>query len=58
MRDFALSGIKDYRMLQVDKETKLSDDLKLHFMIVRSGEKAASLLYVMRELIDFVTPNH
>jgi ATP-dependent RNA helicase DDX54/DBP10 len=58
VRDFALSGIKDYRMLQVDKESKLSDDLKLHFMIVRSGEKAAALLYIMRELIDFVTPQH
>lgn len=53
MKDFALSGIKDYRMIHVDKESKLSDDLKLHFMIVRSGEKAAALLYIMRELIEF-----
>jgi ATP-dependent RNA helicase DDX54/DBP10 len=52
VRDFALSGIKDYRMLQVDKESKLSDDLKLHFFMVRTGEKPAALLYVMRELIE------
>jgi ATP-dependent RNA helicase DDX54/DBP10 len=51
VKDFTLSGIKDYRIIQVDKESKLSDDLKLHFFVVRSGEKAASLLYVMRELI-------
>ena len=53
VRDFALSGIKDYRMIQVDKESKLSDDLKLHFFVVRSGEKAGGLLYIMRELIEF-----
>lgn len=59
VRDFALSGIKDYRMLQVDKESKLSDDLKLHFMMVRSGEKSAALLYIMRELIEYQnTPEH
>ena len=58
VKDFALSGIKDYRMIQVDKESKLSDDLKLHFFIVRSGEKAASLLYIMRELIEFNNPKH
>lgn len=57
VRDFALSGIKDYRMIQVDKESKLSDDLKLHFIITRSGEKAAALMYIMRELIEFVNPN-
>ena len=26
-------------------------------MIVRSGEKAAALMYIMRELIEFVNPN-
>ena len=57
MKEFALSGIKDYRMLQVDKDSKLSDDLKLQFMIVRSGEKAATLLYIMKELIEDVNAN-
>ena len=56
MRDFALSGIKDYRMIQIDKESKLSDDLKLHFFLVRSGEKPAALIYLMREMIEFVNP--
>ena len=51
VKDFTLSGIKDYKIIQVDKESKLSDELKLNFFLVRSGEKAAALLYVMRELI-------
>jgi hypothetical protein len=29
-------------MVQVDKENKLSDDLKCHFFIVKSGEKTGS----------------
>lgn len=41
-------------MLQIDKDSKLSDDLKLQFMVVRTGEKAATLLYIMKELIDDV----
>lgn len=53
VRDFALSGIKDYKMLQVDKDSKLSDDLKIHFFVVRSGEKTLSLIYIMKELIEF-----
>ena len=49
MKDFALSGMKDYRMVQVDRDSKLSDDLKLHFYVVRSIEKEAVLLYILRE---------
>lgn len=46
-----MSGIKDYKMIQIDKDSKLSDDLKLQFFIVRSHEKVASLLFIMQELI-------
>lgn len=51
VRDFTLSGIKDYKMVQVDKESKLSDDLKCNFFIVKSFEKIAALLFIMREMI-------
>lgn len=44
--------MKDYRMVQVDKDSKLSDALKLHFFIVRTNEKEAALLYIMNELIE------
>ena len=39
-------------MLHLDKDSKLSDDLKLHFFTIKSHEKIAALLYVMQELIE------
>ena len=38
-------------MVQVDRDSKLSDQLKLHFYVVRSGEKEASLFYILREKV-------
>ena len=43
--------MKDYRMVQVDRDSKLSDGLKLHFYVARSVEKEAVLLYVLNEQI-------
>ena len=51
VKDFTLSGMKDYRMVQVDRDSKLSEFLKLHFYIVRSGEKEAALFYILRERV-------
>lgn len=51
VKDFTLSGIKDYKMVQVDKDSKLSDDLKCHFVAMKSHEKMAALLFVMQEMI-------
>ena len=51
VKEFTLSGMKDYRMVQVDKDSKLSDQLKLHFFVVRSAEKEACLFYILRERI-------
>jgi len=51
VKDFTLSGMKEYRMVQVDRDSKLSDFLKLHFFVVRSAEKEAGLFYIMREKI-------
>jgi ATP-dependent RNA helicase DDX54/DBP10 len=56
VRDFTLSGIKDYKMIQVDKDSKLSDDLKLHFLVVRTLEKTAILLYLLQEVILMKNP--
>ena len=52
VKDFTLSGMKDYRMVQVDRDSKLSDNLKLHFFVVRPKEKEASLMYVINEHIE------
>ena len=51
VKDFTLSGIKDYRMVQVDRDSRLSDQLKLQFFVVRSVEKDAALFYVLREQV-------
>ena len=39
-------------MIQVDKDSKLSDTLKCHFFAVKTHEKTAVLLYIMQELIS------
>ena len=39
-------------MVQVDKDSKLSDNLKLHFFVVRSNEKEAALMYILHEHIN------
>jgi len=51
VKDFALSGIKEYRMLKVDKDSQLSDLLKMHFFITRSNDKLAGLLYLLNEQV-------
>jgi ATP-dependent RNA helicase DDX54/DBP10 len=51
VKDFTLAGIKDYRMISVDRDNKLSELLKIHFFIVRSNEKEAALIYTMREKV-------
>ena len=52
VKDFTLSGINDYKMVQVDKESKLSDDLKCNFFVIKSFEKVATLLCIMQELVE------
>ena len=56
VKDFALAGIKDYKMVQVDKDSKLSDELKCHFFVLKSHEKVGSLLYILQDLIQAKGP--
>jgi ATP-dependent RNA helicase DDX54/DBP10 len=51
VKDFTLSGMKDYKMVQVDRDSKLSDNLKLHFLVVRTHEKEAALFYILKERV-------
>ena len=39
-------------MIRLNKEYTLSDQLKLHFMIIRSSDKPAALLYLLKEQIQ------
>ncbi|XP_066256724.1 ATP-dependent RNA helicase DDX54 [Euwallacea similis] len=50
--DFAKAGLSDPVLLRLDVETKLPDELKLEFLIVRPEEKLAALLVLLRTIID------
>jgi hypothetical protein len=39
-------------LVSVDKDNKLSEQLKIHFFIVRSNEKEAALIYILRERVQ------
>jgi ATP-dependent RNA helicase DDX54/DBP10 len=52
VRNFTLAGIKDYRLVQVDKDSKLSEQLKIHFFVCRTVEKEAVLMYILRERVQ------
>lgn len=43
-------------MVQVDKDSKLSDELKCHFFVLKSHEKVGLLLYIMQEQIEAKQP--
>ena len=43
-------------MVQVDKDSKLSDDLKCHFFVLKSHEKVGTLLYIMQDQIELKGP--
>jgi len=49
LADFTTSGIREYKLIKLDHEYKLSDDLKLNYFFVRSKEKTAALLYLLQE---------
>jgi ATP-dependent RNA helicase DDX54/DBP10 len=48
---FARAGLKEPVTLRLDVESKLSPQLKCNFFTMRADEKAAALLYTLRELI-------
>ena len=51
LANFTLSGIKDYKLIKLNQEYTLSDQLKLLFFVWRSNDKPAVLLYLLRDLI-------
>lgn len=51
LASFTISGIKEYKMIRLNKEYTLSDQLKCHYFVTRSSDKAAALLYLLREHI-------
>lgn len=48
---FARAGLRDPQMVRLDAETKVSEALKIGFLLVRSGDKPAALLWALRDII-------
>ncbi|XP_043689719.1 putative DEAD-box ATP-dependent RNA helicase 29 [Telopea speciosissima] len=52
LAEFAKAGLRDPQLVRLDLETRISPDLKLAFFTLRQEEKAAALLYLIREHIS------
>ena len=50
LAQFARAGLRDPTLIRLDMESKVSEQLNLAFLTVRSGNKTAALLYLLREV--------
>jgi ATP-dependent RNA helicase DDX54/DBP10 len=48
---FTRAGLRDPQLVRLDTDVKLSDELRIGFFNVRTHEKIASLLYLVRRII-------
>jgi len=46
-----ISGIQDYKLIKLDHEHQLSDDLKVDFMFVWTSDKVPALLFLLNEVV-------
>jgi ATP-dependent RNA helicase DDX54/DBP10 len=51
LTDFTISGISDYKLVKLDHEHRLSDDLKIDFYFMRTNDKIPALLFLLNEII-------
>lgn len=51
LAQFARAGLRDPVLIRLDMESKVSEQLCLGFFTVRSGNKTAALLYLVREVL-------
>lgn len=49
--DFASAGLKDPKLLRLDTDIKISEQLRMAFLTLRLEEKPAALLYLLRDVI-------
>lgn len=49
--DFAKAGLQDPTLVRLDVESKISSDLEMAFFHVKSIDKEAALLYILRQVI-------
>lgn len=51
LAQFARAGLRDPQLIRLDTESKVSEQLCLSFFTVRSGNKTAALLFLVREIL-------
>lgn len=51
LSQFAKAGLKDYLFVKLDSEYTLSENMQLNFIISKSSEKIAALIYLLRVTI-------
>lgn len=49
--EFAAAGLTNPQLIRLDAESKLSEDLKCHFMSCSTDSKEAALLYLLKNVI-------
>jgi len=53
--EFARAGLQDPKLVRLDAESKIAPGLQSAFFTVKKGEKEASLLYILQEVIQMPT---
>eukprot|EP01034_Spumella_vulgaris_P022841 gene22841-29015_t len=48
---FSRAGLRDPQLIRLDTDSKMSEELRMAFFSVRSNEKLAALLYLVRQVI-------
>ena len=56
--DFAKAGLQDPKLVRLDVESKISQDLRMAFFSVKQAEKEACLLILLRDLIRVPMDGH
>ena len=48
---FSRAGLRDPQLVRLETDAKMSDELRMAFLTMRSNEKVAALLYLVRRII-------
>ena len=51
LAQFSRAGLRDPQLIRLDTDTKMSEELRLAFMMTRTNEKVPALLYLVRKII-------
>ena len=51
LAEFVRIGLREPEVVRLDAEMKISSELRMSFVLLRSDEKVAALLYMLREVI-------